>query len=182
MEYLEEISINNVYSITTKINEIEYKLSSHRFYNEDILSPNESKIMFHCDDYYGQQWVFVEKYKGLYEIRLNEDDLSFNRIGFYLNVIDDDKLVLSDKAISLWKIEKINKNDENKYYIKNVKNNYYLYVNNSKIRDENSFFAEVKEKINENEKEKFIFSLNILNKKNSIINLLLNNENENYNF
>ena len=182
MEYLEEISITNVYSITTKINEIEYKLSSHRYYNEDILSPNESKIMFHCDCYYGQQWVFVEKYKGLYEIRLNEDDLSFNRIGFYLNVINNDKLVLSDKAISLWKIEKINKNDENKYYIKNVKNNYYLYVNNSKIRDKSSFFAEVKEKINENEKEKFIFSLNILNKKNSIINLLLNNENENYNF
>ena len=33
MEYLEEISITNVYSITTKINGIEYKLSSHRYYN-----------------------------------------------------------------------------------------------------------------------------------------------------
>ena len=178
MEYLKEISYNNVYSITIKINEIEYKLSSHRFYDKDILSPNETKIMVHYDDYYGQQWVFVEKYKGLYEIRLNEDDSSFNRIGFYLNVINNDNLVLSDEAISLWKIEKINKEiDENKYYIKNAKNNYYLYVNIHSIRDEGSFYAEVKKKLIENEKEKFIFSLNILNKKNSILNLLFNNKN-----
>ena len=119
MVYLEEISFNNVYSITTKINEIEYKLSSHRYYNEDILSPNESKIMFHCDDYYGQQWVFVEKYKGLYEIRLNEDDLSFNRIGFYLNVNNNDVNMMNpNNQLNYNKTLDINPNNNN-----NITNN-----------------------------------------------------------
>ena len=167
MEYLKEISYKNVYSIYTNFNGKEYKLSSHRFYNKDILSTNETKIMCHWDEYYGQEWVFVEKYKGLYEIRFNDDEKDLNRIGFYLNVINDDKVVLSDKAISLWKIEKINnEKKENKYYIKNAKDNYYLFLNVNEKRDQNSFYVGIEKKINENKKENFIFSLNILKKKN----------------
>ena len=173
MEYLKEIPYKNVYSITTKLNGKEYKLSSHRYYDKDILSTNESKIMCHCDKHYGQEWVFVEKYKGLYEIRFNDDEKNLNRIGFYLNVISDDKVALSDKVISLWKIEKVNKEkNENKYYIKNAKNNCYLYLNINEKRDQNSFYVGIEKKINENKKENFIFSLNLLLKNNSILKFL----------
>ena len=177
MEYNTDISFDTVYSITTEFNGKKYKLGSHRFLEKEKLPNNESKIMCHCQNHYGQEWVFVEKFKGLYEIRFNNDETFLNRVGYYLNVKNDNELILSNKSKSLWKLEIIGESEDNKYYIKNVKNNYYLYLNSHDKRDINSFYMDIKNTIDKNDNKKnFIFSLNIFNKKNNILNLLKNEE------
>ena len=169
MNFITKLSFNNVYQISTIFNNINYYLTSHRLYESEKLSDNESKIHINSAKVFGQEWIFNEIYNGLYEIIFNNDININSRIGYYLYADNDNNIFLSKNKKSLWKLEKIN-NSRNQFYIKNPKNNYYLIFDENLKRDKNSFYISLNDKSNN-----CVFSMKKILKKNNV--LTLNNKN-----
>ena len=62
--------------LAVKFNNKIYHLSSHRFYDREMIDANNNKIMFHKEIKEGQKWNIVQEYKGLYSISFESNDYS----------------------------------------------------------------------------------------------------------
>ena len=125
--------------LAVKFNGKTYHLSSHRFYDREMIDTNNNKIMFHKEIKEGQKWNIVQEYKG-----------------WYLYYDLKKKGILSKNKKSLWKIEEI---DNKQFYIKDALYGSYLCLARNESRDSNSFYGTSKNEIEESYKNAFIFSV-----------------------
>ena len=128
--------------LAVKFNNKIYHLSSHRFYDREMIDANNNKIMFH------------KEYKGLYSISFESNDYSMK--DWYLYYDLKKKGILSKNKKSLWKIEEI---DNKQFYIKDALYGSYLCLARNESRDSNSFYGTSKNEIEESYKNAFIFSV-----------------------
>ena len=125
------------YRIGVKLNDNNYFLSSHRFYEFENAFPNKTIIMFHNKLLEGQKWKIIQKYNGLYYISYQDNYDNMKNWNLYFD-IDSDKIYLSQNKKSLFKFEKI---DKNRFYIKDALYGYYLNLCMDDKRDINSFYS-----------------------------------------
>ena len=140
--------------LAVKFNNKIYHLSSHRFYDREMIDANNNKIMFHKEIKEGQKWNIVQEYKGLYSISFESNDYSMK--DWYLYYDLKKKGILSKNKKSLWKIEEI---DNKQFYIKDALYGSYLCLARNESRDSNSFYGTSKNEIEESYKNAFIFSV-----------------------
>lgn len=130
----------------------EYKLSSHRYWDNDKINDNNSNIFIYKGSSDGDKWIFERDNNNLYTIIFdNNRDGMFNWKLFS----DKKKVVLSKNLFSKFEITQVNK-ENNYFYFKDHKSGKYL-CNDKKKRDDVSFNLSLCDEIDLVEEERFIF-------------------------
>ena len=135
----------------TIINNKKYYLSCHRFYQVEKHYPTKTIIMFHNQFLEGQKWKLIQKYKGLYYISYDLNDYAMKDWKLYFD-IESRNIYLSKNLKSLWKLEKI---DQDKFYIKNALYGYFINLSIDNKRDINSYYGSISKDENQNVKNVF---------------------------
>ena len=135
----------------TIINNKKYYLSCHRFYQVEKHYPTKIIIMFHNQLLEGQKWKLIQKYKGLYYISYDLNDYAMKDWKLYFD-IESRNIYLSKNLKSLWKLEKI---DQNKFYIKDALYGYSINLSIDNKRDINSYYGSISKDENQNVKNVF---------------------------
>ena len=143
--------------IKMKFKEKQYYLISHRYYDNDKINEDNTKIAIIDFDHKprtGCKWIFEKDKDNLFSIIFdNNCDNMFNWRMFS----DGNNVVLSKELSSKYELIEI-EGKKNNFYIKEHISGKYL-CNSKKNRDSVSYYIQLCDKIDLIEKERFVFYL-----------------------
>ena len=145
------INPKNIYMI---YNGEKYIFIAHRAFEKDIINNENTKLAIHknfTSENTPVKWIFIYKKTNIASIIF---DIENEHKMFNWKIYSDGNMVcLNKNKESLFEITMI---DSNRFYIKDFTTGKYFF-NNKNVRNENSYFIDLIDKIDEKETERFIF-------------------------
>ena len=121
-----------------------YYMACHKFYKNDIYDEESTKLMFHSNHkLYGENFTVENFENGRFRLYYKDDKDGMKNWMLFIHKqqdVDNFTPVFHKNNCSEFIFEKADETNEY-FYIKDIKYNVYLYLNNHKERDSTSFFA-----------------------------------------
>ena len=131
-----------------------YYLGSYQYFNGEKIDDKKNKLSGYYDKHIGQNWFFHHIYEGNYAITYADNFHNLLNWRIYSN---GNEVILSKDSSSLFTLLKVEeKENDNCFYIQDFNSKKYLYLT-SNNREGGGYFIGLADKINQEEKDRFIF-------------------------
>ena len=151
---IKKIPSGNTITCHNKFKGGEYILGSYKYHADEKIDDKRNKISGHNGKNQGQNWIFSEISEGNYNITYADN---FHDLLNWKIYSDGNEVILSKDKSSLFTLLKVEGKEEEKcFYIQDYNSKRFLYLT-FYYRDGDSFFIGLSDKINQEEKERFIF-------------------------